>query len=242
MVEKVGYKLYRDMGIAAPRSSWAVLSVNGESLGIFAMVEEIDGRFTKDRWPDDGDGNLYKETWPLTSDKEWYQSGLKTNEETASHDQIIAFYEDMAGADDDDLLDVLKRWADPKALSTYMAVDDAISNWDGVTAWYNWGDFYASHNAYWYQHDKDNTFTLIPWDLDNALLPYIPTGEVPLWTTVPEDCDKLYTIWGNVEVKAPGCTPILQAVASNRKAYEDAADLLLDGPFDLDLLNDQIDE
>jgi len=242
MAEKVGYKLYRDMGIAAPRSSWAVLSINGKSLGLFALVEQIDGRFTKDRWPEDGDGNLYKETWPITSDEQWYQNGLKTNEETASHNQIIAFHEDMAASDDESLLDTLKRWSDPEALATYMAVDDAISNWDGVTAWYDWGDFYTSHNAYWYQHDKDDSFTLIPWDLDSVLLPYIPTGETPHWTTVPEDCDQIYTIWGNVNTKAPGCTPIFRALASERKSYEDAADRLLDGPFDLERLSDQIDE
>jgi spore coat protein H len=242
MVEKVGYKLYRDMGVAAPRTSWAVIKINGESLGIFSMVEQIDGTFTDHRWPDDGDGNLYKETWPVTSNEEWYDRGLTTNEETADHTQIVSFHEEMAAADEDQRLDTLKRWTDPEQLWTYMAVDDAISNWDGATAWYDWGDVYASHNLYWYQHEMSDTFTLIPWDLDGTLMPYIPTGEVPHWTMTPNDCNQTYTIWGNVEVKAPGCDPIFHALASDRRHYEDAADRLLNGPFNLDVLNAQIDE
>lgn len=239
--EKLSYKLYRDMGVEAPRSNWAVLKINGESLGIYSLVEQIDGRFTDNRWPDDGDGNLYKETWPLTTDEEWYSFGLKTNEETADHTQIVDFYKDMAAADEEDLLDTLKRWTDRDQLATYMAVDDAISNWDGVTAWYDWGEEWAPHNLFWYQHKLGKAFTLIPWDLDNTLSTSIPTGEVPHWTTTPDDCEKIYTIWGNAQVKAPGCTPIFQALASDRRAYEDAIDLLLDGPFDLELLSDQID-
>lgn len=70
--EKLTYDLYREMGITAPRSSWALATVNGAPLGLFSLVEEIDGRFTKDRWGEDGDGNLYKEAWPRSTEPESY--------------------------------------------------------------------------------------------------------------------------------------------------------------------------
>jgi len=79
MKERLSYDLYRAMGIVAPRAAWALLRVNDDPQGLFGMVEEIDGRFTKDRWPDDGDGNLFKELWPGKTGDASILSQLKTN-------------------------------------------------------------------------------------------------------------------------------------------------------------------
>jgi spore coat protein CotH len=38
-VETLAYQIYSDFGILAPRTSYAVLSVNGKSLGIYRVVE-----------------------------------------------------------------------------------------------------------------------------------------------------------------------------------------------------------
>jgi len=59
--EALAYGLLRDFGVEAPRSSYAWLVVNGEVLGLFALVEQIDGRFTRSHFDDGGEGNLYKE-------------------------------------------------------------------------------------------------------------------------------------------------------------------------------------
>ena len=53
------------MGVPAPRSTHARIIVNGDFVGIFALTENIDGRFTRENFPD-GTGNLYKEAWPIT--------------------------------------------------------------------------------------------------------------------------------------------------------------------------------
>ena len=45
--ERLAYFLFRRFGVPAPRAVHATLTVNGESLGLYALVEEIDSRFTR---------------------------------------------------------------------------------------------------------------------------------------------------------------------------------------------------
>ncbi len=47
-------------------------------------------------------------------------------------------------------------------------------------------------------------------------------GYLPRWTEIPEDCEKTYTPWGNLDlhVIAPGCSRIFQAMAQDLTAYQ----------------------
>jgi len=244
MAEKISYGLFRDMGVPASRAAWAVLKVNGASLGLFAMVEQVDGRFTDDRWPEGGDGNLYKEVWPKSPFEGAYDRGIKTNEETATHERMVAFHTAMDSAAPPDRLTVLDEWTDVGQLYNYMAVHDAIMNWDGVTAWYCSGGGCGPHNYYWYQHETDNEFTLIPWDLDSTLRPQSPhvmMNYVPHWTLPPADCSRRFPAFFDIQLAAPGCFPIFQALASDLGRYAEAVQSLIDGPFGVARLTDQID-
>lgn len=58
MHDRLGYWLFRQMGVHAPRSVHARLIVNGEYVGLFSLVEQIDRRFTRENF-DDGTGNLH---------------------------------------------------------------------------------------------------------------------------------------------------------------------------------------
>jgi len=246
MAENISYGLFREMGVPTSRTGWAVLKVNGVSQGLFALVEEIDGRFTDDRWPGDGDGNLYKEVWPQNSSEAYYVGGFDLNDETATHEQMVAFADAMQSAAPEDLLDVLDEWTDLDHLYNYMAANDAVMNWDGVTSWGGGGGDFGPHNFFWYQHETSNQFTLIPWDLDNTMQPRQPwllQHYVPHWTLPPDDCDSVYPSFTHGgEVAAPGCFPFFQALASDHDRYAAAVQRLLDGPFDIDTLRSQIDE
>ena len=92
MHERLGYWLFREMGVPAPRSVHARLFINGEYNGIFALTEQIDGRFTRENF-EDGTGNLYKEIWPIRSNGDprsdgEYAYALKTNE----HNNTILYF------------------------------------------------------------------------------------------------------------------------------------------------------
>ncbi len=243
--ERLGYDLYRDMGVLAPRSAWAVLTINGEDYGLFSMVEQVDGRFTSDRWPDDGDGNLFKEAWPQTDDASYYVERLKTNEDEGDVGKMVEFFTDLDGAaTPGQRASVLAEWMDVQAFHRYMAVDDAIFNCDGVTAFYTEEGWKGNHNYYFYQATTEDRFTIVPWDLDATFTPWGNWSAIPRWTEVPEDCDLTYPTWdgADLEALAPGCDPVFQGLAGDLGTYHSAIDELLAGPFAEQYLLDKIDE
>lgn len=231
--ERLAYNLYRAMDIVAPRAAWAKLRVNGEAQGLFGMVEQIDGRFTQDRWPANGDGNVFKERWPGTTDAAWLAAGLETNQAAADVGAFAAFGTALNAAAEPELGATLGRFTDLDYFARYMAVDDAIANFDGITTYYTSGspDEAGNHNFYFYQESAQR-FTLIPWDLEATLSLLSNFGNVPSWQLTPADCTTTYLVWGGpLRVIAPGCDRIFRALAANRTAYRAAVRRLLDGPF-----------
>ncbi|AUX24267.1 uncharacterized protein SOCEGT47_048040 [Sorangium cellulosum] len=243
--ERIAYDLYRDMGVVAPRSAWATLHVNGEPLGLFAMVEDVDGRFTENRFPEDPDGSLYEAAWPVSTDDDYYAERLETNEETASHERFIAFAKDLESAEDADRLAALSRWTDIEELQRYMAVDDAILNFDGITTFYVGEDGSAeNHNFFFYEGPSSGKFRLVPWDLDNTLSWGASRffGEVPRWAETPATCPAYFDVYqGKNQVLAPGCDVLFSALSQDLAGYRSAVRELLEGPFSEGRLEEQVD-
>ena len=235
--ERLGYDLYRSVGVHAPRSAWALLKVNGEALGLFSMVEQIDGRFTADRFPKNGDGNLYKEAWPVHAEPRYYQDRLETeppDAAAAQHEVAIALGSELsATTDTSQLRAALARTMDLDYLARYMAVDDAIVNVDGVTATYTGSDphSYQNHNFYLYLEQSQPRLWLVPWDLDATFLPRGDFEAVPRWNGAQADCSRGHLVWGITNVVSPSCDPLFQALAVDPSAYRAAVDALLAGPF-----------
>ena len=233
MKERLSYDLYRAMGVVAPRASWALLHVNDEPQGLFGMVEDIDGRFTKDRWPNNGDQNLYKEVWPDQTSDSWILQQLQTNTAVGDIGAFKAFSQAINAAAPGDLRSTLGSFSDLDYWARYMAVDDAIANFDGITTYYITGsqDQAGNHNFYFYQ-EAPNKFTIIPWDLESTMSLTSGFGNVPYWQTLPSDCSQEYLAWGGpLYVIAPGCNRVFQALAADPTSWRAAAQQLLDGPF-----------
>jgi spore coat protein H len=246
MHEKLAYDAYRALGVAAPRSSWAVATVNGVSLGLFSLVEEVDGRFTQDRWAADGDGNLYKEAWPLSTEPEDYGAALETNEETATHEAFAAFAAELQGATDAvERRRALGRWMDLEELARYMAVDDTIANIDGVTAIYCSAQdptACGNHNYFFYLSEDQSRFRLVPWDLDATMWPQSVFDNVPPWQVTPENCEERYALTNDdTTLAAPGCDALFSGLAQDLTDYDAAIDTLRSGPFAAATLAEAVD-
>lgn len=144
MHERLGYWLFREMGVPAPRSVHARLIVNGTYTGVFALTEQIDGRFTRHNF-DDGTGNLYKEVWPLhagyvTGDL-YFVEALKTNEDENPSIEIIKnFGSEVKAAGPDGAAEVVDRWMDVDEVLAWAVVDRTIRNDDGPFHWYCFGE------------------------------------------------------------------------------------------------------
>ena len=116
--ERLSYSLFRDMGIAAPRAVHARLLINGRIEGLFALVEQIDGRFTRSRFGDGGEGNLYKEVWPTYTDPSVYVAALENNTKQPNVQRMLDFQAAVSAGTRD-----FAGFVDRDYLLRYLAVD-----------------------------------------------------------------------------------------------------------------------
>jgi spore coat protein CotH len=215
MREVVSLGLFRAAGVIAPRAHYAKLSVNGQSLGLFALIEQVDGRFTDSRFPDGGNGNLYKEVWPNSENPGKYLSHLETNKEQGDVDRFVRFANALATATDEDFAAVLGSWVDLDALMRLLAVDRLIDNYDGVTAWYCLPRVCSNHNYYWYEEPSRDRLWLIPWDVDVTFRGPRQSGSsetLPPWNERPESC-RPRRFSGRLRLP-PACDPLTHRLTS----------------------------
>jgi len=224
MHDILAYELYRDMGIYAPRTSYANVYVNGQLVGLFLAVEEIDGRFTKSRWPSYGDGNLYKEKWPTSASTSYYLDGLETNndpEDKPDVQRMVSYYNAIQASTEQTFEQNLSPYMDFDHFLRYMAVDVAINNWDGLRSWYSdktaqqWAN---NHNYYFYEEENaGGKIWLVPWDMDNTFWevdPYYETAKIPQWNETPAHCGGHPSSTNEQFIRPPNCDKLTKLMAS----------------------------
>ncbi|KAB2896382.1 MAG: hypothetical protein F9K40_14570 [Kofleriaceae bacterium] len=221
MKERIGYGLFRAAGVPAPRSAHARLVVNGMDLGLFALVEEIDGEFVEDHFREldgTGEGNLYKEVWPVHTTEAPYRMALDTNEEeNPPVDKMVRFATALNGADASTFRAVVSQWMDLPTLVSYLAVDRLIDHWDGIVAWYcpGGGAQCFNHNYYWYEQANADRVWLLPWDLDNTMMVPSPIRDgygMPDWNASPTDC-ALRQVFLGLYGRPPACDKLIGLMA-----------------------------
>jgi spore coat protein H len=247
MRERLASWLYRQFDVPAPRVVHATLSVNGEDQGLFALVEEIDNRFARARFPDGGEGNIYKERWPMSSaEPEYFESGLESNRSDPDLDvsPMVRFAEALMDADDDSIEDVLREHTEFDAIMRYLAVDRAIDHWDGFTAFrcrpeedvpplppevaaaqrpaLGW-ETCQNKNYFWYERTDDDRLWLVAWDLDVTFSAF---SQFPDWNTAPDSCEIQQS------GRSPRCDRLIDWFATTlRPHYVSAGQALLAGPL-----------
>lgn len=256
MRERLGYWLFRQMGIAAPRVVHTRLTINGERVGLYANVEYIDGRFTRSRFAD-GKGNLYKEVWPTWNEmtpplsEEALLAGLRTNEdEDPSVQKVLTFSDGMQGTSET-RAETLASWMRIPYVSRFIAVDRTIGADDGPFHYYCSQLGCQNHNFYMYEEADDDRLWLIPWDLDNAFVVLNDTFQTPAdqFLKVVSEWDDLSvlceihpgsTSWTPWQMP-PGCDPLFRTCAEHHgEDYAEAVEELLAGPFSAKVVEEML--
>ena len=241
MHERLGYWLFRSMGVEAPRSVHARLVINGEFIGLYALTEQIDGAFT-DYHFDDKDGNLYKEVWPLNMngepmDSQSLISALKTNEDdNPSTDIISGFADKLYNGKESDIANIISEYMDINKVLSLVVVDRAIRHDDGFLHWYCEEEGCWSHNFYWYEEPNNKKVNLIPWDLDNAfeniindVNPVTPIAD--RWGQISNNCNPFpYGDFGLYQWSA-SCDKLTGGWAMHKELYEELKNNFIQGPF-----------
>jgi hypothetical protein len=253
MRERLGYQLFREMGVPAPRAVHARLSINGEYQGVFALIEQIDGRFTRSRF-DDGKGNLYKETWPIDNAgapqaASVLDAALSTNEDavamgTASTERMQRFGQAVSAAAPEARLDVLTEWLDVDQTMRYVVVDRAILNDDGVYHWYcRQTGGCTPHNFFWYEEEAHDRLYLVPWDMDVSMTLMNPiTTLFVAWDETSNACATyLNPTQYPLPIRDAACDPILGGLTALQDHFQEHGETFLDGPFAQAAVEEDID-
>jgi len=248
MRERMGYHLFREMGIAAPRANHMRLRINGEFAGVFLNLEQIDGRFTRSRFAD-GQGNLYKEVWPTysplqpkTTERALHDSLKSNRDENPSVQKMLDFGEAVMQSDSESAIAAIDEWMSVEYMARWIAVDRTIRADDGAFHFYceAWGDC-GNHNFYVYEEEEAERLWVIPWDLDNAFVVLGPdaTG-ADLFLHIQSEWNDTSTLckpqagaadWAPLQMP-PACDPLFNRMACGYQTpYEEAVRTFLEGPF-----------
>ncbi|HRI67214.1 MAG TPA: CotH kinase family protein [Polyangium sp.] len=241
--DRLGYSLFRDMGIAAPRAVHVRLLINGQLEGLFALVEQVDGRFTRSRFTDGGEGNLYKEIWPIHPDASTYLNALETNEDQMPTVQAMLDFKAAIEADSTQT----EAWIDREYTMKYVAIDRVIINDDGMFHWWctaggagNNPGGVGNHNYYWYEATAHSSFWLIPWDFDHSFNTSAFVHIAPAWNaTAPCTC----TVQPNTSVAQmpASCDPLTRHFIGWKAEYDKYIDAFIAGPFSATSVDAKLD-
>ncbi len=168
--EHLALQVFEAMGIAAPRTAFARLSVNDTPWGLYAVVEPVNKPFLMARLGED-DGNLYDYEWAFEYrfadlGDPWRYVPVpfqpQTHEDAPDPSGLAAFVHAVSTAPDETFLAELGAFVDPAQVITYLAVENALAERDGLLG------LQGMNNFYLYESVRTGRFTLIPWDKDSS--------------------------------------------------------------------------
>ena len=170
MNEVLAYRLYRDAGALAPRTTYAqvYLTVEGQSekryLGLYSVSENVDENFAEDRFGTRKGAIFKPSTQDLFTDwgPDWaaYNQSYdpKTDLTEAQKQRVIALGRLVSGATDEEFAAKIGDYVDLDDFARYFAVLVWLANHDSLLQ--------NGQNFYTYLHPDTNRMHFIAWDQD----------------------------------------------------------------------------
>jgi len=160
MRDYLSYEAWRTFGVAASRTSLAHVVVNQENLGVYVLLEQVDGDFIKRHFSEPY-GDLYKPE-QISGTLEYRGSnissypdiGLKWPDES-DHSSLLNALDVLNSGQLSDIEEVF----DVEGVLIYLAGNVALGS----------GDYYPTtgHNYYLYE-EVPGRFTMLPWDMNGS--------------------------------------------------------------------------
>jgi uncharacterized protein (TIGR03437 family) len=175
MAEWISMKLYRMMGLPAPREAPAQVFLNGQILGFYYIVEHEDATFLQRNFGESG-GYFYE--WQAIGDN--YDFGnlgtnptlyapyleLKSNQtapdlQTFTNLVQVINQPSSSAFTDADFVQALSQYLDPIQFLTYGAIEQVLGGADSLI-----GGLEGMNNFYLYQFQGTTDYYFIAWDKD----------------------------------------------------------------------------
>lgn len=163
----VGFRGFADLGVPAPRCRIALVTVNGQNLGPYAIIEDIDDSFLGRSFGEDGgtlwEGTLsdFRDGWLGTFDPD-------TNANEADPERLDAVREALARPDGEGLAPI-EAVVDLPAFLRFWAAEVLLGHWDGYNA--------NTNNFFVYAPAEGGGLRFLPWGPDAVLPNHEPFGE-----------------------------------------------------------------
>lgn len=155
--EALAYRLFRGMGVAAPRVGYTRVTLNGEYYGLYTNIETPDDVML-DRWFD-STKHLYEGAyWMDVEPGRENEFEMDEGKEDGRGDLIALMA--AANAPADTWWERMNEVADMQQMVREWATEIYIGHWDGYA--------HEIKNNYYLHSDDDERFSLLPWGTDQT--------------------------------------------------------------------------
>ncbi|UCE06653.1 MAG: CotH kinase family protein [bacterium] len=170
MREKIGYDIVRTY-VPAPRAAYANIYIEGELIGFYVQVEQVDKTFLIRHFQNKTD-NLYKASDKGTNlaylgqNPSSYEAGLelKTNENLNDWSGLITLLDKLNNAPTTTFKDTMENYLNLDLCCRLLAFNMVLSNFDSYTG--------SGRNFYLYDDSLSGQFQVIPWDFNETFGAY----------------------------------------------------------------------
>lgn len=162
--EHMALSIYRSLNVPAARSHFVKLFFNGEYMGLYLNVEQIDDEFVDSRFGSE-EGNLYKCSWgsSLRMENDVYNNELfelETNKEVNDRSLLDNFLSTLNQTKQAELQSALEKSVNIEGLMRFLAAEALLGHWDGYS--------FNKNNYYIYENPETGKLEFIPYDIDNS--------------------------------------------------------------------------
>jgi hypothetical protein len=170
MREALAWRMFDQVGVRAPRHTYAKFCINGRYYGLYSVIEQIDKSFLKDRFGDNDEGNLYKTYWPTKpggGELDVGPASLEHRRDSAGDDSGKQYWKNANPDDRTYQLKTNDKSDDPRELQTYDDLAAFIRTLNRV------GERNASFDTDEYASAMESTFDVkgfLRWASVNSLV------------------------------------------------------------------------
>ena len=232
MREKLMLDYLNKEGISAPRCTYATVSYNGQYVGLYKVIEEVDKVFLQDRFGENG-GNLFKGDpagnlmWGGSNPAAYYSTyELKTNELQNDWTDLVDFINKLNNTPINAYKDTMDVKFNTLQFLRGWAMNSLCSNYDHY--------FNNPHNYYLYHKQLNNQFEWICWDVSVAMGCFFP-----YWSQAQLETTSVLHILSPPEQR-PLCNNLLK-INAYKELFLNAICNYLDSDFKESILFPKID-